>query len=289
MLCLEVRQHSTQVGKTCTILSMMDYLINKARVKQRSAIITLLDLKNAFGEFHQNLIKSVIAYHHVSEAMQSLVTSLYTDFHSYIISDGISTPAIPFKRGVLQGDSLSPLLFNMCFNIFIKFVKQEKYNQLGFSLHDETDRLFQPVHWFQFADDAAVITTNERENKSLLNCFSRWCQWACMFIHVNKCITFGTKKFSTASFQFQPRLFINSKIVLPVKNSESYKYLGYFFNFDLDNKDHKEILKPSLQTMLKKWTLRIFIQKISYFCTIATSFPKSLDISQLQIWVRQGF
>ena len=49
---------------------MMAYLINKARVKQRSAIITLLDLQNAFGEVHHNLIKSD------PEAIQSLVTSL---------------------------------------------------------------------------------------------------------------------------------------------------------------------------------------------------------------------
>ena len=105
--------------------SMMAYLINKARVKQCSAIITLLDLENAFGEVHHNLIKSVLAYHHVPEAIQSLVTSLHTEFHSYIISDGFSTPAIPFKRGVLQGDCLSPLLFNMCFNKFIQFVKQK--------------------------------------------------------------------------------------------------------------------------------------------------------------------
>ena len=203
---------------------MMAYLINKARAKQHSAIITLLDLKNAFGEVHHNLIKSVLAYHHVPEAIQSVVTSLYTDFHSYTISDGFSTPAIPFKRGVLQGDCLCPLLFNMCFNTFMQFVKQEKYNQLGFPPHDETDRLFHPVHWFQFADDAAVITTNERENQLLLNCFSRWCQWACMLIRVDKCITFEIKKFSTSSLQFQPKLFINSKIVPPVTNGESFKY-----------------------------------------------------------------
>ena len=28
-------------------------IINKARIKQRSLVITLLDLKNAFGEVHQ--------------------------------------------------------------------------------------------------------------------------------------------------------------------------------------------------------------------------------------------
>ena len=39
--------------------------------------------------------------------------------------------------------------------------------QFGFSPHDENDRLFHPVHWFHFADDAAVVTTNESENQLL--------------------------------------------------------------------------------------------------------------------------
>ena len=104
------------------------------------------------------------------------------DFHSYIIYDSFSTPAIPINFGVLQGECLSPLVFNLCFNTFIQFIKQGKYKQFGFSPHDENDSLFHPVHWFQFADDAAVVTTNERENQFLLNCFSRWCQWANMVI-----------------------------------------------------------------------------------------------------------
>ena len=72
-----------------------------------------------------------------------------------------------------------------------------------------------------------------------------------MLIRVDKCITFGVKKYSTFSLQFQSKLFINSELVPPVKNGESFKYLGRFFNFGMDNKDHKEILKSSLQTMLK--------------------------------------
>ena len=51
---------------------------------------------------------------------------------------------------MVQGDSLSPLIFNLCFNTFIQFIKQEKYNQFGFSPHYENDCLFHPVHWFQF-------------------------------------------------------------------------------------------------------------------------------------------
>ena len=72
-----------------------------------------------------------------------------------------------------------------------------------------------------------------------------------MLICVEKCIAFGIKKFSISSLQFQPKFFINFKIVPPVKNGGSFEYLGRFFNFDMDNKDHKEILKTSLQSMLK--------------------------------------
>ena len=70
------------------------HVIIKARTKQHSVIITLLDLKNAFGKVHHNLIKSVLAYHHIHESVQALVSSLYTDFHLYTISDNFSTSAI---------------------------------------------------------------------------------------------------------------------------------------------------------------------------------------------------
>ena len=152
---------------------------------------------------------------------------------------------------MLQDDCPSPLLFNLCFNTFIQFIKQEKYKQLGFSPHDEHDRMFHPVHWLQFADDAAVVTTNERKNQLLLNCFSRWCQWSNMLIRVDKCSSFGIKKYSTRSLQFQPKVLISSTLVPTVKNGESFKYLGRFFNFEMDNNDHKSLLLSSLQSMLK--------------------------------------
>ena len=152
---------------------------------------------------------------------------------------------------MLQGVCLSPLLFNLCFNTFIQFIKQEKYTHLGFSTHDASYRLFHPIHWFQFADDAAVVTSDERENQLLLNCFTRWCQWAYMQIRVDKCITFGIRKFSTRSLQFQPKLLVNSTSVPTVKNGESFKYLGRFFNFEMNNKYHKDLLLSSLHDMLQ--------------------------------------
>ena len=268
---------------------MMAHIINKARLKQRSVVITLLDLKNAFGEVHPTSIRCVLDYHHIPDSVQSLIANLYTDFHSCIISENFTTPCLPFQRGMLQGDCLSPLLFNLCFNTFIQFIKQEKYKQLGLSPHDEHYRLFNPVHWFQFADDAAVVTTNERENQLLLNCFSRWCQWSNMLIRVDKCSSFGIKKYSTRSLQFQRKVLINSTLVPTVKNGESFKYLGRFFNFEMDNNDHKSHLYLHFKTCLKPLIHCTFIQKTNFYSTITTSFLNYLGILRLLTYPRLGF
>ena len=125
--------------------------------------ITLLDLKNAFGEVHHNLIQTALDYHHIPDHIKSLAKSLYTDFKTSILTNEFRTPFISVGRGVLQGDCLSPLLFNLCFNTFLQHIKSEKYRKFGFSL-----KFLNPIHWFQFADDAAVISGQESENQHLI-------------------------------------------------------------------------------------------------------------------------
>ena len=142
---------TSKVSGTLEHTAMMSHLINKARIKQRSLVVSLLDLKNAFGKVHHKLIPAILAYHHIPSETQSLISSLYLDFKTCIITDKFQTPAIPVRRGVLQGDSLSPLLFNLCFNTFIQYIKSDKYKQLGFSPHDGNDRMFQPFQYTGFS------------------------------------------------------------------------------------------------------------------------------------------
>ena len=72
-----------------------------------------------------------------------------------------------------------------------------------------------------------------------------------MVIRVDKCTTFGIKKFLSHSIQFKPKILVNSEVAPPVNTSESFKYFGRFFNIDMDIKDHKDILLSTLLAMLK--------------------------------------
>ena len=129
-------EHEIQKGFTSGLCGTFEHtaqmadIVTKARTKQRSLVITLLDLKNAFGEVHHNLIQTALDYHHIPDHIKSLVKSLYTDFKTSILTNEFRTPFISVGRGVLQGDFLSPLLFNLCFNTFLQHIKSGKYLSL---------------------------------------------------------------------------------------------------------------------------------------------------------------
>ena len=108
------------------------------------------------------------------------------------------------------------------------------------------------MHWFQFADNAAVITGLENENYILLNHFTSWCAWANMKIKVDKCSTFGIKKSSTSSTLYLPKLLINHEVVPTINIGKSFRYLGRHFNFAMDIQIHmSEVLDLLLDLMNK--------------------------------------
>ena len=97
---------------------------------------------------------------------------------------------IHVQKGVFQGDCLSPLLFNMCVNTLIKTIDNEKLKCLGYAYNNT----ITPKHWFQFADDTAIVTALESDNQLLVNVLSKWSQWADLKVRVDKCHVFGMKK-----------------------------------------------------------------------------------------------
>ena len=261
-------------------------IIRHAKLKQRTLVITLLDLKNAFGEVHHKLIIEILKYHHLPNEVQNMISDLYGNFTARIACKDYITGPILVERGVLQGDGLSPLLFNLVFNSFIQTIKSDEFKQLSYRY----TKLLTPKHWLQFADDATAISGSESDNQILLNAFTRWCNWASMIIRVDKCKSFGIRKASTCSTQFQPKLFVNGERVKPVEPGGSFKYLGRYFDYDMDNSEHKrELLQKTTEILniidclplhpRKKLMIysRYLLSKISWDLTIA-----DLDVT----WVK---
>ena len=94
----------------------------------------LLDL-NAFGEVSQDLLHLVLK--HIPDHIINLFKSLYANYQLTIATDSYVTSPIAVRCGVLQGDSLSPLLFNLVINALINTIRQDKINSIAY-VYDST-------------------------------------------------------------------------------------------------------------------------------------------------------
>ena len=183
------------------------------------------------------------------------------------------------NKGVLHDDCLSPLLFNMVMNTFIQYVKSDQFCQLGFNAGQP---FLTPKHWFQLADDAVISTGKEYETQILLNAFTVWCNWTKMTLRVDKCRSFGMVKSNSLAKQCFPKICINHRLIPAVKQNENFCYLGRFYNFPMDNAEHKQILLSETNNILEKMErlslhpkfklklyMKYLIPKISWHLTIA--------------------
>ena len=220
-----------------------------AKRHQRSLIVTLIDLQNAFGEVHHNLIKRALRFHYVPDHIVNIVSDIYTDTSVQVAHSSTTTPLIYVKRGVLQGDPCSPLLFNMCFNTLMITVSKNKYKQYGYlwgpnnSLHS--------CSFLQFADDTALVSNSLDGAQALLNITIAWCKWADMTMRINKCSTFGMMKRGGQYCQFQPGLFVaDGGPIPPVKSGDAFVYLGRSFDFNINHESVKSHLSKRLRALL---------------------------------------
>ena len=73
-----------------------------------------------------------------------------------------------------------------------------------------------------------------------------------MTIRIEKCMSLGIKKSSYSSIQFFLKLLINQNLVPAVHIRHSFKCLGPFSTFSIDNYEHKFFLLEVLTNSLNK-------------------------------------
>ena len=208
--------------------------MDKARIRQRA--LTLLDLKNTFGEVQHNLVFEALKYHHIPNHIRNLIRNLFNDFHTLLSHHSSNLLFFIKVVGFFKVIALAPCCLIFVLTLSFNKSKKKNYSQFGFSTSYDPGSSFVPIHWFQFSDNAAVISGHEQESQILLNRFYLWCKWAGMHIRVDKCATFGIREQSTRSIQFQPKLIVTDDLVLAVKIGDSFRYLRRYFDFNMSKK-----------------------------------------------------
>lgn len=142
-------------------LSILNTILAEARKARRTVHIATLDLRKAFDSVTHKTILETLELMGCPEHFVSYIKDLYTNAKTMLQYD-LTANELNIRKGVLQGDPLSPLLFNAVMDRAIKKLPSE----VGFSVHGVT------VNCIAYADDVILVATTQQGLQTLINTFT---------------------------------------------------------------------------------------------------------------------
>ena len=258
-------------------------IIEEARKKHKSLAVCWLDLANAFGSVHHQLIRFSLEHYHAPPCMIAAVSDLYQGLVGVVRTEEWSTKPFPIEVGVFQGDPLSVIIFNTVMNTLVDTISQ--HQQLGFSLSGTK----HSANLLQFADDTSLLGKGPAACKALLDCTSQWLEWSGMKPKVPKCCSLAVQ--ASSGRVYDPQLSLCGQTI-PFIGDTTFKFLGAPVTIHNSQEKARSALLEKLRSMLSKVdaTLLTIHQKLRlYRDAICPRLTWDLSTTDFPIsWVKKN-
>ena len=139
---------------------VMDEIVKDAKHKNRTCHIAFFDLEDAFGSVPHSLIDLTLERNFIPPVIRKYFHTLYTHSSAVVQTSKWRSNQFPFKRGVFQGDPISPVIFLLVFNPILQKLQMNSHK--GYKL-GEVSHVTTP-----YADDFCLITRDKRTQQNLI-------------------------------------------------------------------------------------------------------------------------
>ena len=226
--------------------------------------LCFIDFKKAYDSVWRDGLLYKLLKNEIGGLFYSQIKSLYSSDKIYVKTQGNIDGGFSSCKGVKQGDTLSPLLFNLYINEITDI----------FNNHPDSPILNgRPINCLLYADDLVLISTSKEGLQSHLDSLSSFCiKWK-LNVNLSKSkvlIMNRSGRLITDNFSYQGTTLECVKMYpylgIPITNSFSFNHISQFFK----NKGMKAAAK--LKRMLlncdvnKKLSMKLFDQLITPIC-----------------------
>jgi hypothetical protein len=233
-------------------VALLHNLLRHARTNKNNLFVSLLDVSKAFDSVpHESIKRALTRNGCPSEFIQIIENQYENSYTALSYTDGDS-PLIPLKRGVKQGDPMSPILFNL--------VIDELFEIIGDRFAYELEGVGK-VNARAFADDIALMSGSEVGMQQLLSETEEFLRARGLELNAEKCISIGLRKAGKAkksqiadsSVKRSPVFTVKDKPLQLLAIDTLCRYLGVQFTplGAVDSRVPVSALKSALESLKK--------------------------------------
>ena len=236
-------------------------IIQDAHISGSDLFSLYIDFSSAFNTIGHAQLFFILEYYGYPTHIINAVKNIYMKSSTTIQTPHGPTEPVPNKRGTIQGDTLSPLIFIIFMNPLIQCIRAATTGYIHTLCHHTST---VP----SYVDDLVCVTHNRKCLQEMALHVYWFAKWGDLEINVPKCAltalvthpcTRERMKCITpmvSNFRFNP----SDRTMPPVpilQPHESYKYLGIYINMLLDwSDDLKHVIDDLRQEggrLLRPW------------------------------------
>lgn len=167
-------------GQSCSdLLYILSTLVSTCTISQDTRIYAaFIDLTAAFDSVPHHLLWQQLVNQGVSVNFINTVKAAYATSSIRLKLPSGPGPRIPVKRGVLQGDPLSPALFNAYLYDAFDFLDRHAVKPVLLGS--------VKLHGLAYADDFVLMATTNNELRKKITLFAKYCSLLGLTINTNK-------------------------------------------------------------------------------------------------------
>ena len=212
-------------------------ILKAAKTGPSSAYIAFIDFRKAFDSVYHGAVLESAAQAGLDEGSVRYLASVYSSLRTRVMGEETT-----IRRGVAQGDPLSPALFNLTLQRALRAIPEE----VGLRTTEGNT-----IRWMAFADDIVVMASSPTGLRISVNCLLEKAATLGLEPGIPKCAVMGIRAANGTWYADSPTITFQDQELPRLGPGDFYKYLGV--ELGLGGPDQGR----NLRTMLHRLTERL--------------------------------
>uniref|UniRef100_A0A803Q9F4 Reverse transcriptase domain-containing protein n=1 Tax=Cannabis sativa TaxID=3483 RepID=A0A803Q9F4_CANSA len=227
-----------------------------------------LDMYKAFDRMEWSFLEKVLRCNGFDSQVSGLIMKCVSTVSYSVLLNGVPQKKLFPKRGLRQGDPLSPFLFLLCHEVLSKLLLRQQglKNLQGITI----SRSAPAISHLMFADDTILFARANKQNvDTILKCINTYEAWSGQKCNLSKSSVLFSKN-------TLPSVKQNISGMLKVKEClGNEKHLGMPFVFKRKNREEFKFLRDKILQRIEGWKFRFLslAGRTTLVKSVASSIP----------------